>query len=106
MLELISVHTSLRSLFFSYRSYVIIKTPSTYDFKWNMFRSFSPRLWVAIGITMALLAISLASIDLLHRRHGLRDDGDYSLTRATLIVFGAFCQEGTLSPRWIFTTEP
>jgi hypothetical protein len=78
---------------------VIIKTPSTYDFKWNIFRSFSPRLWVAVGVTMALLSVSLASVDLFHCRHGLRDDGDYSLTKAMLIVVGAFCQKGTITRR-------
>jgi hypothetical protein len=79
----------------SYRFQTIIMTPSTYDFKWNMFRSFSPRLWVAIGFTMALFSVSLALINLLNLRHGRPDDGDYGLVKTTLIVVGAFCQTGT-----------
>jgi hypothetical protein len=84
-----------------YRSYVIIRTPSKYDFKWNMFRSFSPRLWVAIGFTMALLSVCIASMNLLALRHGIRDVGDCSYTKAVLIVFGAFCQTGTATYRYL-----
>jgi hypothetical protein len=81
--------------FLCYRSCVIIKTPSKYDFKWNMFRSFSPRLWIAVGFTMTVLSVCIASMNLLALRHGIRDDGLYSCIQAMLIVFAAFCQTGT-----------
>jgi hypothetical protein len=79
--------------------------PSTYDFKWNMFRTFSPRVWVAIGITMALFSVSLASINILHLRYGHPNDGDYSLVKATLIVVGAFCQTGTRYSALYYKTD-
>jgi len=78
---------------------VIIKTPSTYDFKWNKFCSFSLRLWIAVCFTMVLLSISLALINSLSHWYGLPDDGDYTHTKAVFVVIGAFCQKGNLLRR-------
>jgi len=82
-----------------YRAYVIIKTPQTYDLKWNMFRSFSQKLWIVVGFTMALLSVSLASIEFMIRQHGLQDGADYSLTTFIFIIIGAYCQKGNTAKR-------
>ena len=82
-----------------YRSYLIIKKPSTYDLKWNMFQSFSPKLWVVVGFTMALVSVSLASINFITRQYGLQDGADYAPTGFIFIVFGAYCQKGNTTNR-------
>ena len=82
-----------------YRSYVIIKTPQTYDLKWNMSRSFSPTLWNVVGVTMVLLSVSLAAIEFTIRKHGLQDVGDYGLKTFIFIVFYAYCQKGNIAKR-------
>jgi hypothetical protein len=86
-------------MFVHYRAHVIIKTPQKYDLKWNMFQSFSPKLWIVVGFTMALLSISLASIHFVNQQHGLQDGGDYTLTTFMFIVFGAYCQKGNIAKR-------
>ena len=74
-------------------------TPQTYDLKWNMFRSFSPTLWIVIGVTMALLSVSLAATEFMTRKHGLQDGGDYSLKTFIFIIFDAYCQKGNIAKR-------
>ena len=86
-------------IFVHYRSHVIIKTPQTYDLKWNTFRSFSPKVWIAVGFTVVLLSVSLAAIEFMTRQHGLQDVGDYTLTTFIFIVFSAYCQKGNIVKR-------
>jgi len=86
-------------IFVHYRSYVIIQTPQTYDLMWTMFRSFSPNLWIVVGVAMTLLSVSLAAIQYTVRKHGLQDGGDYTLRTFIFIVFGAYCQEGNMKKR-------
>jgi hypothetical protein len=62
-----------------------------------MFQSFSPRLWIVVGFTVALLSVSLAYINFTIRRHGLQDSEDYSLTKTVFIVIGAYCQKGNVA---------
>jgi multisubunit Na+/H+ antiporter MnhB subunit len=64
-----------------------------------MFQSFSPGLWIVVGFTVALLAVSLASISFMIRRHGLHGGADYSLTNCIFIVVGAYCQKGNIAKR-------
>jgi len=61
-----------------------------------MFRSFSPKLWIIVGVTMALLSVSLTAIEYMVRKHGLQDDGDYTLRTFIFIVFGAYCLKGNI----------
>ena len=82
-----------------YRFYVIIKTPQTYDLKWNMFRSFSPTLWIVVGVIMVLLSVSLAALEFMTRKHGLQDGGDNTLKTFIFFIFDAYCQKGNIAKR-------
>jgi uncharacterized membrane protein len=64
-----------------------------------MFRLFTPKLWIVVGFTMALLSVSLASIEFMVRQHGLQDGGDYTLTTFIFIIFAAYCQKGNIAKR-------
>jgi hypothetical protein len=54
---------------------------------------------MVVGFTMALLSVSLASMEFMIRQHGLQDSGDYTLTTFIFIVFGAYCQKGNIAKR-------
>jgi hypothetical protein len=82
-----------------YRSYVIIKTPNAYALQWDMFQSFTLKIWIVVGFTMALLSVSLASINFMIQQHGLQEGGDYTLTKFIFTVFGAYCQKGNRANR-------
>jgi hypothetical protein len=62
-----------------------------------MFQSFSPKLWIVVGFTMALLSVSLASIEFMIRQHGLQDGGHNTLSTFIFFVFSAYCQKGNIA---------
>ncbi|PSN41923.1 hypothetical protein C0J52_06811, partial [Blattella germanica] len=96
----------------NFTTYLVIKKPSTYELKWNIFlMPFTQKLWAVILLVMLCLAVSYKAIGFLEIYFGIYHGQQISILGAFLTMVSAFCQQGNIdvpkasSLRLVFATS-
>jgi hypothetical protein len=77
---------------------VLVKSPDKVALQWDNFLApFSLMLWIAMVVTVIIIAVHLTLLCYLGQRYGNQDTKEnkcYTFSDSLLLVLGLFCQQG------------